>query len=525
MSEADNKAGDWRKGRAARTILDAGAITLIVVVFELAADRWLSQTAIGMDWHYPLVFLAIMTYLLVRVFVFHSGDREIRRLYDALARRRFLDALTRLPNRQSMEHELEHMASMAKRMKCMLAVIILDVERLHEINMAVGMSAGDETLLAVAERLKTSIRESDALARIAGDQFAIATVSCESPDHLVLFLNKLAQLFDKPLRIQSLDLDVEVRFGSILFPSQCPDPKALLRKAYEALYHARENGERFGFYDSAFTEFGRWRIGLFGELKRAIEKEELQLFYQPQFALHSGRVVSAEALIRWVDKETGRVRSPAEFVSLAEKTHLLRPFTELVVSQAVRQLSLWDDFPDFKVSVNLSAGILLDRSFSNFVKAQLMAHGVLAKRLTLEVTETMLMLQTSRCLETLEQLKALGCEISLDDFGTGYTSLSYLQDLPVQELKVDRSFVIKLEEPKTCSIVRRVLEMSGDLDVRTVAEGIETHQQMERLRSLGCTLGQGFLVSPAIPASDFAERFLAGAGNGQESPQVPMAGS
>lgn len=491
-------------------LIESTFLTALIVLVELAAES-LFDADTGMRWPHVIgLFLSITAFFLLRQRGLQERFKAGWGLGMKAERRKklsTLDELTRLPNRYELENHLSQMAALSQRLNKVMPVIVIDVERLREINLAMGMSAGDQTLLAVAKRLQKALRASDVFARVAGDQFAVITLSNDT-DQIMFLLNKLNQLFNLPLQLQGMDIDIDVSFGVAIYPTQCAQTDRLINSAYEALYRAREQGEPCGFFDTAFARFGQARLQLFGDLKRAIGTRELDLYYQPQFEMQSGKICSAEALVRWKDNKTGVVRSPAEFVSMAERTHLLRPFTEMVLEKAIHQLSIWKQWPDFSIAVNLSAGILLDRSFAAFLQGKLTLYGVQASRLTLEVTESMLMLQPERCRQTLCDLKALGCELSLDDFGTGYTSLAYLQSLPVEELKIDRSFVVRLEDRKTVSILRKVIELSHEIKVRTVAEGVETPEQKELLASWGCCLGQGFLVSPAIPAAEFQARFL-----------------
>jgi len=414
------------------------------------------------------------------------------------------DALTDLPNRILLHDRVAQAIHRAKRDGGSLALLVLDVDRFKEINESLGHFNGDRLLRQLAVRLKGVIRESDTLARLGGDEFAflIQKVASDADVHKVA--RTIQKAMDTPFSLEKLTLDVRASIGAAIFPEHGQDVDTLMQLADVAMYAAKQDNQGFVIYSSRLSMASPQRLTLMGELRQALDRDELRMYYQPKFDNHLSRVTEVEALVRWQHPRHGLMQ-PAEFIPLAERTGLIKQLSLWVLKTVLRQSSLWREHGlEIAVSVNLSTQDLLDPELPDIIAGLLAQHSVPAKQLVLEITETSIMADPDRSLEILNRIAGLGVRISIDDFGTGYSSLAYLRKLPVTEIKIDRSFVMEmLDNPGDEAIVQATIGLARSLGLAVVAEGVENDATMVRLQSLGCNILQGYHISRPMAANDF----------------------
>jgi len=419
------------------------------------------------------------------------------------------DPLTGLSNRFHLQGRLEQALATARRDGRRLAVIFLDLDRFKIINDTLGHQVGDHLLIAVAHRLRACVRDSDIVARLGGDEFVVVLTDVDGAT--------ARQVADKILRslanahsVGAHRLHATPSLGIAMFPADGENVETLMKNADTAMYHAKTTGRNNAqFFTAAMNEAASARLALETSLRRAVERAEFELHYQPQVELASGRVVGVEALVRWRHPERGLV-SPLTFIPLAEETGLIAPLGEWVLDQALRQLAAWRaaGSDGLRMAVNLSAHQLRDPSFAAGVAAALARHRVPAEWLELEITESVAMADPRATIELLEELRRMGVDLAIDDFGTGYSSLSYLKLLPIQRLKLDRSFVMDIErDPNDAAICSATIALAHSLGLGVVAEGVETEAQRDYLARLDCDILQGYLFSRPLPAAE-AEAFL-----------------
>jgi diguanylate cyclase (GGDEF)-like protein/PAS domain S-box-containing protein len=413
------------------------------------------------------------------------------------------DALTGLPNRLLFRDRLQQALARAPRAGEGVAVLCLDLDRFKEVNDTLGHAFGDRLLEAVTERLQAGTREADTVARLGGDEFAVVQVGLAQPEGADALARRLTEALSRPFDLDGHEVLVGTSVGVALFPVDGDDPERLLRRADLALYRAKAEGRgTHRFFEEQMDAHLRARRALEHDLRRAIAERRLELHYQPQVDLTDGRVVGAEALLRWRHPERGHV-PPAEFVPLAEETGLIVPLGDWVLKTACAAAAAWR--APLQVAVNLSPVQFRQPDLAGAVERILRGSGLEPSRLELEVTEGVLLQETEATLATLRHLKALGVRIALDDFGTGYSSLSYLRRFPFDKIKIDRSFVRGLgQESGAAAIVRAVVALSRSLGMRSNAEGVETDGQAELLLAEGCGEVQGFRYGRPMPGDAFA---------------------
>jgi diguanylate cyclase (GGDEF)-like protein/PAS domain S-box-containing protein len=419
------------------------------------------------------------------------------------------DALTGLANRTLFGARIEHAIEAARAAGGMTAVMVMDLDRFKEVNDSLGHHAGDELLQEVGRRLSSVLRSSDGVARLGGDEFGILLPHPRDIGSVTAVVQKLVEAMQEPITVQQLPLVVEASIGIALFPDDGLDVDTLLRAADVAMYTAKEEKTGFGFFDGSTHQLDLARLTLVGELRRALEKQELVLHYQPQALLGSGEVRSVEALLRWRHPERGLI-GPSEFVPLAQQTGLIRPLTLYVIREALSQCREWErQGLELGVAVNVSARNLLDVEFPAQVKSLLDAAELDAGRLELEITEDAVLTDPVRTKAILEELAAMGVRLAIDDFGTGYSSLAYLKRLPIGSIKIDRSFVIGMAaDEDDATIVRSTIDLARNLGLAVVAEGVETEPIWAVLRELGCTVAQGYYLSRPLPPEDLGSWLL-----------------
>jgi diguanylate cyclase (GGDEF)-like protein/PAS domain S-box-containing protein len=416
------------------------------------------------------------------------------------------DPLTGLPNRILFSERIGHAILQAKRQKKKLAVALIDLDRFKEINDSLGHSAGDHLLISVGKQMGGALRASDTVARLGGDEFGLVLPELTDADSLTPVLERLQESLEEPIHVQSLPIGIEASIGIALYPDHGDDAQTLIQRADIAMYEAKRDGLGHVFYDDSTHDHDVTSLTLVAELRRAISERELVLYYQPKAALESGVVTSVEALVRWLHPERGVVM-PDSFIPLAQETSLIGPLTLYVIEEALRQVRSWrEQGIELSVAVNLSTRNLLDRGFPNQVEELLSRWDVKPEALELEVTESSMLANPTRAKAVLNELSELGIRLSIDDFGTGYSSLAYLRELPVDEIKIDRSFVIGMgAEAGDAVIVRSTVDLGRNLGLEVVAEGVETIEHWEQLRELGCNTAQGYFLSRPVPAEELCD--------------------
>ncbi|HWE09141.1 MAG TPA: EAL domain-containing protein [Solirubrobacteraceae bacterium] len=443
------------------------------------------------------------------------GDVVERQVTDDDIRHRALhDALTGLPNRVLFMDRLQQSTERLRRHPDSLtAVLTLDLDRFKLVNDSLGHRVGDKLLAAAAPRLKQAVRSSDTVARFGGDEFGILLEDIAGEREAIEMAERIAGVFANPFVLDGTEHFVTTSIGIELTAGGEPADD-LLRDADAAMHRAKERGgARWELFDAAMRGRAISRLRVENDLRRALERQELILDYQPLVSLRDGSLLGVEALVRWVHPQRGRI-SPADFIPVAEENGLIEPIGRWVLTHACRQAARWSrERPGSAVSmsVNLSAAQVTNRGLADSVAAALRVSGLEPSRLALELTESVLAGDVDELAESLQALKALGVRLVLDDFGTGYSSLSYLTRLPLDMLKVDRSFVGGLgTEPRDTAITEAIVAMSQALSLRVVGEGVETEQQLAELSRLGCDVAQGFYFSRPVPAGDISEMLAHG---------------
>jgi diguanylate cyclase (GGDEF)-like protein/PAS domain S-box-containing protein len=430
-----------------------------------------------------------------------------------LARHAFRDPVTGLANRALFMDRLDHTLTGLCRRTDVVAVMFMDLDRFKFVNDVLGHAAGDELLRQVGQRLKSCIRQGDTVARFGGDEFTLLLDGISGVEQATEIAERILAAMAVPFQIDGRETFISASIGIVMSGLQVARPEEMLRNADVALYRAKTTGKsRFVVFDEPMSASVTERLDLETRLYQALERGELQLYYQPEIDLRTQRIVGVEALVRWRHPERGFL-SPSEFLPIAEETGLVWMIGRWVQQEACRQSAEWAlDYPDvpLMMSVNLSAREFQNPDLIKDVQRLLEEADVDPSRLRLEITETMLIEDGEVATQTLWALKELGIRIAIDDFGTGYSSLGYLRHLPVDVLKIDRTFVRELEQDAASrSIVEAVVGLARALELEVTAEGIETPEQLHRLLELGCHLGQGYLFSTPVPASRLGELLAA----------------
>ncbi len=443
--------------------------------------------------------------LLVFVSQHIAAAIEKKRAEKQIERLAFQDALTGLANRIRLEDRLNVALASARRERHPLAVLFIDLDRFKVINDSLGHRVGDLLLKEVADRLSGMVRESDTLSRLGGDEFLVLLSKLDRSENAGSVARKIQQSFRKPFQVADREMFVTISTGISIFPVDGEDADTLVKHADAAMYAAKQRGrDNFQYYSHDADPGGVDRLALETQLHRAIERSEFKVYFQPVVRLRDGEVIGAEALVRWQHPERGLLL-PDDFVSLAEDSGLILELGTFVLQEACRETVSWRNKwgRDLSVSVNLSVRQLQERGFVANVRRILEDTGLPAEALSLEVTESVAMQNLDVSLVMLRELRSLGIGITMDDFGTGYSSLNYLKMLPVNTVKIDRSFIRDVAtDPNDASIVRASIVMAHELRLRVVAEGVETAEQLRFLCENQCDDLQGFLYSPAITSEE-----------------------
>jgi diguanylate cyclase (GGDEF)-like protein len=468
-----------------------------VGAFEIYVPYGPVAAASARDVHfvYALVAGGLTLLLLLLYRIVGRASRHLRRQAEENRRQALHDPLTGLPNRRSLYERIDELLEHGRP----LALLVADLDGFKELNDTLGHHAGDLVLSQLGPRVQAAVPEVELLARIGGDEFAVLTF--EDPPGSVA--ERFCAALDEPFVVDGISLTVKASVGIARFPDHGDDAHALIQRADVAMYQAK--GQQLGWleYEPQRDEHSRTRLALAGELRRAISDGELVVHYQPKADLERGEVISVEALVRWQHPEQGLL-PPSEFVPMAEQTGQIRPLTLYVLDAAAGQAREWEDAGlDLKVAVNLAMANLIDSQLPDDVAVLLAKHKLAPSKLILEITENVVMADPTRTLAILERLRSLGVGLSLDDFGTGHSSLAYLRQLQVDELKIDRSFVTNLvHDEQNAAIVRSTIDLAHAVGVRIVAEGVEDADTLFQLKAMGADEVQGFYLSPAVPPTE-----------------------
>lgn len=438
---------------------------------------------------------------------------------EEILRLAFQDPLTDLPNRVRFNQLLDEALRDAKSTGSALVVLLVGLDRFQQINDTLGHSVGDRVLIEVGKRLSGAIGVQDVVARLSGDEFALMLPGVQIED-AVSAISTIERVFAQRFVLDGQPLDLRASIGAACFPEHGSESKDLLRCVDLAMYRAKRLNSGHAIYDPSHQTFRQEHLSLLGELQKAIELNELRIYVQPKVDLQSGEVHEAEALVRWIHPQRGFI-PPGDFIPFAEQTGYVKEITRWVLTASIAQTAAWAaQGRPVKLSVNLSTRDLSDQGLLKFVAEQLAATGLDPTLLCLEITESGFMEDPTHALSILKGLRAMGLGLAIDDYGTGYSSLAYIRQLPVTELKIDRAFVMELDQNDSdAQIVRSTIDLGHRLGLKVVAEGIETLAVAQHLAEMGCDLGQGYYFAKPMPAAQFGE-WLA---NYAANPEVLMA--
>jgi diguanylate cyclase (GGDEF)-like protein len=432
-----------------------------------------------------------------------GASRELRTQSAHNAYQARHDALTGLPNRAAFYEAVEVAVASATTGGPQAAAMIIDLDRFKEVNDTLGHHSGDELLRQAAARLRVAVRDSDLLARLGGDEFAVLLPTIASVDQAVAAAERIRTALEQPFSLREIVVHVGASVGIAVAPEHGTTAEDLLQRSDVAMYLAKESSSHHAIYEQSADPYSARRLAMVSELRRAMNERELEVHYQPKATIASGAVAGVEALVRWNHPERGMIQ-PDDFIPIAEQTGLINRLTVYVLDAALRQCAAWRaDGIDLAVAVNLSVRNIADADLPETVAGLLSDHRVLPSRLVLELTESTLMADPARAKDVLVRLNRMGVGISIDDFGTGYSSLTYLSELPVTELKIDRSFVKNMATSDgDAFIVRAAIDLGRNLGLRVVAEGVEDESVWRALAELGCDVAQGYYLSRPVPAAE-----------------------
>ncbi len=465
-------------------------------------DRLYMALAIGL----VLFYLGLFRIML-------GASRQLRRQASENHRHARLDALTELPNRRAFfEHAGQALARPASGDPA--AVMVIDLDHFKEVNDTFGHHHGDLLLQAAAQRIGEAVRDRDVMSRLGGDEFAVLLHGA-SEDAATEVARRIGAALEQPFTVGGVTMDIGASIGIALSPAHGEDVDALLQRADLAMYRAKERHDGYSLYTPELDSEQPGQISLLGDLRRALEHDEMTLHYQPKASMQTGQVSHVEALVRWERPGHG-LQAPSEFIPLAERTGLIKQLSGWVLDAALRQLRGWAETGlELTVAVNLSARNLLEADLPDLVAELLTRHAVPAGQLILEITESAIMADETHSVAVLSRLSELGVRLSIDDFGMGYSSLSHLRRLPVDEIKIDRSFVAHMDsERDDALIVQSTVELAHNLGLRVVAEGVETERTWDRLGELGCDYAQGYFLCRPVPPAEL-QRWLSEFGAAQ----------
>jgi len=479
----------------------AGAVQISVAYSKIEAG------VRGRTNNYSLLIfmgLAVLYGLMFRIVA--GASKTLRHQAEVNEHQALHDALTDLPNRTLFHDRVHQALAAARREHVPAAVMIMDLDRFKEVNDTLGHASGDELLKQVGLRLRDSLRDSDTVSRLGGDEFGVLLPKVLDAEAAAAVARKLRTTLEEPFTLHGLALQMEASIGIALFPDHGADVQSLLQRADVAMYVAKEHPAGCEVYTRERDEYSPDRLTLLTELRRAIDRGQLTLHYQPKADLRTGAIQGVEALVRWQHPERGMI-PPDEFIPPAQKTGVIGPLTMFVLDEALRQCRTWAlQGMELCVAVNLSTRNLLDVHLPDTVRELLTRWEVPARLLELEITESTILADPVRAMQILSRLHEMGIQLAIDDFGTGYSSLAYLKRLPVDELKIDKSFILGMEESENDAvIVRSTIDLGRNLGLRVVAEGVESAKAWNRLASIGCDVAQGYYLSRPAPADQLTE--------------------
>ncbi len=431
---------------------------------------------------------------------------ELAKAYEKIEHQALHDPLTKLANRTLFHDRLHQAILTGEREKRVFALVMIDLNRFKEINDTLGHHSGDLVLQETASRLRDGLRQSDTIARLGGDEYALLLPTVKDTASAIFTLDKIVQLFEKPMSLDNQPVYISPSLGLTLYPKDGTDAVTLMRRADIAMYEAKHRKSGHTLYTADLEQGGADRMSLQSELLTGIANGELVLHYQPKIDITSGRISGVEALVRWHHPKRGLL-FPDDFIALAEKTGLIKPLTTWVLREALRQCKEWQQQGlDLAVSVNISIGNLQDPVFPQTLAHVLTESGVSPAKLELEISENGIMVEPARAIEAILRLSELGVQIIIDDFGTGYSSMAYLSKLPIARIKVDKSFVKDMvDNNNDAVIVRSIINLGHNLGLNVVAEGVENNATWDQLKLLGCDSAQGYCMSRPIPADQIPE--------------------
>lgn len=413
------------------------------------------------------------------------------------------DSLTTLPRRELFHEMVEHEINTARREAYCATLIIIDPREFSGINQALGYQTGDEILYQIANRLKSTVRESDIVSRLSGDEFGILLPHADI-EQTKTIEKKIRSSLEEPFKVGSVPISISSTMGISIFPEHADSADNLIKRANMARIKAKKEKRPSEIFDVQYESDPHQRLILFGQLRNAIKQGELELYYQPKVTLDCGSIAGAEALVRWTGKNG---QPPSVFIPLAEQTGLINDITKWVFKEGIRQCSEWyQQGLHIPVSMNISTRNLFNSDFNNFLIQQCEQESLPLKLITIEVTESAFMEHPEIAIESLLQLRNSGFKISIDDFGTGYSSLAYLKHLPATELKIDQSFIINiLSDKKDETLVKSTIRLAKEFGLQVVVEGVETEEIMEKVKSCGGDIIQGYCFSPPLASDAFIE--------------------
>ena len=429
-------------------------------------------------------------------------SRRLNKQNDLIVHQALHDGLTGLPNKRFLLDKLKKTINDYSPDKTVSYLLIFDLDRFKDINDMLGHRNGDRLLKKFAGRLKNFLHADDVFARLEGNEFAILTSDVDQKS-VKQFVGKITDAMDKPFVLDNFDIQCDVSIGVSLFPEHGNEPLALIRQAEVAMYQSKERNQDYVIYSTDFDNRSINQLTVLSELKQAIANEELCLFYQPKIDINSGKTVSFEALIRWQHPDKG-MQFPDTFIPQAEQTGLIKPLTIWTLQEALKQIQNWKSRGIvLPIAVNLSQRLLSQEHLAVLIGDMLREYNVEPYMLELEITESAVMSEAGGALEMMQQLSGLGIPLSIDDFGTGFTSLSQLKDLPVNTLKIDKSFVLNMSDSKhDATIVNSIIHLAHNMGQMVVAEGIEDFLVWDELKEMGCDIGQGFYMARPMPANE-----------------------
>ena len=438
---------------------------------------------------------------------------ERKRVEQSIRHMAHHDALTGLPNRALFRDRLSHAMAQADRYHQILAVLFLDLDRFKAINDTLGHNVGDQLLKIAAERLRSCVRDCDTVARLGGDEFTIIVEDIIEVQDAAVVAQKILDTLSQPFNLYGHEVFISVSIGLTLYPNDDENADNLLRNADSAMYRAKEYGRNnYQFYVADMNVKARERLMLESQLRRALDRNEFTLYYQPRVDLFSGQVIGAEALLRWRHQDMGLV-PPVQFIPILEETGMIIPVGEWVLQQASRQNRAWQDLglKPIRMAVNLSVRQFIQKELADSILSIIERAGLAPEFLELEITEDLLLEHNQTNIITLTKLRNRGVHISIDDFGTGYSSLSYLKRLPIDTLKIDQSFLRDIDnDPDNKAITSAIIAMAASLHLNVLAEGVETEEQLSFLRAQGCNEIQGFSFSKPLTAAEFEKLLVDG---------------